>query len=139
MVTIANPTQVIVPNFLPLPVYTQDEFHADPNRILSTVPASESSVLESAYPNRIANPTQVTVPNVLPLPVYIQDEFHADPNRILSTVPASESSVLESAHPYRDLGLHLDWPSRKHSLQCTVVPLRLGLEIFVLVLARQIS
>ena len=87
----------------------------------------------------IANPTQVTVPNVLPLPVYTQDEFHADPNRILSTVPASESSVSESAHPNSDLGLHLDWFSRKRSLQCTVVPLRLGLEIFVLILARQLS
>ena len=77
--------------------------------------------------------------HVLPLPVYTQDEFHADPNRILSTVPASESSVSESAHPNSGLGLHLDWFSRKRSLQCTVVPLRLGLEIFDLILARQLS
>ena len=43
--------QVTVPNTLPLLVYTQDEFHADPNIILSTVPASESSVSESAHPS----------------------------------------------------------------------------------------
>ena len=49
------------------------------------------------------------------------------------------SSVSESAHPNSDLGLHLDWSSRKRSLQCTVVPLRLDLEIFVLILARQLS
>ena len=49
------------------------------------------------------------------------------------------SSVSESAHPNSDLGLHLDWSSRKRSLQCTVVPLRLDLDIFVLILARQLS
>ena len=37
-------------NTLPLLLYTHDGIHADPNRILSTVPAAESSLPISAHP-----------------------------------------------------------------------------------------